>query len=489
MKTALIAFHEDNISIRSLSAFLKARGKECLCFFCQEPLTEGAIKALAVIMKEQCVALAGVSLVTDDFAKAVRVTEFIRKELRVPVVWGGSHADVMAEESLAHADMVCKGEGEEALVELAQAVEQGNGYGSIANIWSRQGGSITRNPMRELCADLDGYPFPEFDAGTHYYLRKGVFEQGRRGREVYNIMGSRGCPYCCRYCYNNYRRGSYEGKGVYVRSRGIKSVLTELALARRSYGGLREVNFWDDSFFIRGREELLEFSARYRAEVALPFNVLGEPMAFDGEKLRILADCGLKSVQMGVQTGSDRVNREVYGRHILAKEMIAVARAVHEAGVKAKYDIIFNNPYETQDDIRQTLMMLLDFPLPLTLDGFNLIFYPGTEITRRALADGLIAPRDKEAADLSSIQSEANSPLTARGDSVTSSRFYAVRFSSRGKEYLNSLFRLLGSRYIPRRLFIYLIKTGSPLIKALVRMCAPAYLYLVSLRNAGRRAG
>ena len=490
MKTtiALIAFHDDAINIRALSAFLKGNGFETLCFFCQGTVTDGALAGLTGIMKREKAALAGISLVTDDFAKAVAVTRAVRKECAVPVVWGGSHADVMADECLAYADMVCKGEGEEALLELAQAIEARGEYAGIANIWSRAGGVIARNAMRGLQSDLDRYPFPEFDSASHYYLRSGGFEQGRSGRSMYNIMGSRGCPYCCRYCYNNYRRSGYEGKGSYVRLRSVKNIIEELSLAKETYAGLRQVNFWDDSFFLRGREEFLEFSGQYKLRVGIPFSVLGEPMAFDPEKLRILAGCGLRSIQMGLQTGSDRVNQEVYNRRVSADQMRQVAVRINEAGVKAKYDIIFNNPYETEEDVRQTLRMLLDFPRPFSLDGFNLIFYPGTQLTGQALADGFITPKPPEGEDFSAIQSDANSPLTAWGGSVVSSRFYAVRYSSRQKEYLNTLFCLLNSRFIPRTFFERLIKTKSGVLKVLVRMCVPLYLFLVRLKNARKGA-
>ena len=51
------------------------------------------------------------------------------------------------------------------------------------------------------------------------------------------------------------------------------------------------------------------------------------------------------------------------------------------------YDIIVQNPYETENDKLQTIEVLLRTPRPFTLRLHNLRYYPGTELTRRAIKD------------------------------------------------------------------------------------------------------
>lgn len=77
----------------------------------------------------------------------------------IPIIIGGKHPTVAPEETIAfpHFDMLCIGEGEEAIVELAN----NPGKTDIRNIWFKRGDEIIKNPVRPLIADLDTLPFPD----------------------------------------------------------------------------------------------------------------------------------------------------------------------------------------------------------------------------------------------------------------------------------------------------------------------------------------
>ncbi|MGA2687136.1 MAG: cobalamin B12-binding domain-containing protein [Candidatus Korobacteraceae bacterium] len=62
-------------------------------------------------------ALIGISVMSDDFENAVRITQRLKRSLLTPVIWGGMHPTLQPKECLEHADIVCIGEGEETLVE------------------------------------------------------------------------------------------------------------------------------------------------------------------------------------------------------------------------------------------------------------------------------------------------------------------------------------------------------------------------------------
>ena len=123
-----------------------------------------------------------------------------------------------------------------------------------------------------------------------------------------------------------------------------------------------------------------------------------------------------------------------------------MADYIKELGIKGVYDIIFNNPYETRDDIAETIKLLLKFPRPLFIEGYNLIFYPGTDITVKALKDGLIYQK-QDVDDISTIQGDYNSPVTAYGKDVFSTRFYGIRFDPDEKKYWNQILYLFTIRW------------------------------------------
>lgn len=273
-------------------------------------------------------------------------------------------------------------------------------------------------------------------------------------------MTSRGCPYSCHYCYNSYRRKQFEGKGKYLRKRSIKNVVEELARAKRTFKELNKVNFWDDSFVTRSIEEFEDFKSLYTKNIALPFFALVEPMAFDFKKIEMLKESGLTKLQIGIQSGSERVNKNIYNRHVSNKKVIDIAYFLNKLGIDAIYDIIFNNPYETPDDVAETAKLFLQFPKPLFLQGYNLIFYPQTTITDRALYDNYISVKI-EGEDFSTIQSASDSPIATQGKSEISNRFYEIKYNSGEKKYYNSVLTLLSLRHIPRWLIEYFARSEN----------------------------
>ena len=505
---ALISFLPGSISVRSLSSYLKANGFDVLCLYCPGEFSEKNLVAVLRIFRERSVSLVGVSLVTDDYRKAVTVTEAIRAGLNLPVIWGGAHVNVRPEESLVHADMICLGEGEEALLDLARSAAQGRAGTSIPNIWFRGSDGVVRNELRPLTEDLDRYPMPDFDPATQFVMtRTGVemFDGGRQDGQ-YSIMTSRGCPYSCHYCYNSYRRRQYKGKGRYLRARSIDSVIAELLKAKETISGLKKILFWDDSFIARSAEELRRFRDAYRAKIGLPFFALTEPMAFDKEKIVLLKESGLQSLQIGLQSGSDRVNRDIYNRRVSREEALRMARDVHDLGVEVIYDLIFNNPYETTADLAETIDLVSRFPKPYRLQGYNLIFYPGTVITEKALQDGYLAERDILAGKYrkdgeraeqevflcsqSTIQAAHNTPIGSGSRAEVSSRFYDVHFDYRHKAYLNDVLSLLAYRRLPLGPLARMLNgAGTPLKRAVLAAIQACLRAAVQAAQAMKKNG
>lgn len=483
-KIALISFLNHSINVRALASHVRRSGHEAICIFVLAQPDGSVSRNLVDFLDKRGIQLAGLSLVTDDYLAAARLTDDIKASLKIPVIWGGAHVNVMPEECLAHADMICMGEGEEALCELLQNSD-GDLYSNttVKNIWYRTDKGIVRNGLRPLEENLDKYACPENDRDFLFILsEKGLekFSEGHLGG-VYNVMTSRGCPYQCDYCYNSYRKNQYRGLGRYLRMRSVENVIDELKLALSLFPGLRYIQFWDDCFTARTTEELARFKELYNQHVRLPFFALIEPMIFDYEKIRLLKECGLRRLQVGIQTGSERVNRDVYNRKASNTKVLQTAHYINRLGIEVVYDLIFNNPYETSEDLRQTIEMLSRFPRPFQVQGYNLIYYPGTRITERALADGFISPNNGSGSTVP-IQSKDNSPISMRGTGRISSRFYSINYSSEEKLYWNTVISLLASNYIPRSIVRFFGRSEGPVKKVLLKMFVRAYAAAASAK-------
>jgi len=485
--TALISFLTNSINTRLLSSYLKHNGYEATCYFCPVSVNDENLKALVDHLRDRRVSLVGISLVTDDYYSAVVVTNAIKNKLGLPVIWGGAHVNVRPEECLQHADMICRGEGEEALLELVRTMSSTGGTGTtIKNIWYINNGAVIHNELRSLEENLDKYPFPDFDLRSQYVMDEAsvtaLTEKHLKGE--YSIMTSRGCPYSCRYCYNNYRRQHYLGKGKYLRARSIENVIAELSQAKTVFKNLRTVNFWDDSFVARPMSDFETLRNLYNKEIALHFFALIEPMAFNYEKIKILRDAGLSKLQIGIQTGSERINRDIYNRQVSNKHVLEMANAIHAMGIEVIYDIIFNNPYEHREDVLETVKLLLSFPGTVSVQGFNLIFYPGTELTERALKDKFISMKPAMD-DFSTIEGKGDSPIATMGTAQISSRFYTICYNSINKNYLNTLVALIPRRYVPRSVIRFFASSETTLKRLLLGLfirfyyCTAARTYTV----------
>ena len=482
----LVSFLINSLNTRLLSSCLKENGYDATCFFCEGSFNDHNMKELVEMISKKKLSLIGVSLVTDDYEAAVRITQEIKEKTGIPVIWGGAHVNVKPEESLDHADMVCLGEGEEALLELARNMSgQDKVDTSIRNIWFNTDLGIVRNEICNLEENLDKYPFPDFDFNSMYVMNNKGFETLNENHlnGEYSIMTSRGCPYGCTYCYNNYRRRQYKGKGKYLRTRSIEKVIEELSYAKRTFNGLRKIKFMDDSFIARKMKDFEKFKELYLDKIDLPFYALAEPMAFDFQKVKLLREAGLSELQVGIQSGSERTNREEYKRKISNQKVLQMAQSINDLGINVVYDLIFNNPYETREDLVETIDFLMKFPEPFSLQGYNLIFYPGTEITDRALKDGHISPNEN-ANDFSTIEGKEDSPISMRGQSEVSGRFYKINYSSTEKEYYNSVISLMAYNHVPRVIIRFFRMSDKPFMLTLLKFFNRLYNFAHDLKQA-----
>jgi len=102
-----------------------------------------------------------ISAIPPTAPKSYRLADQL-KGAGIPVVLGGFHTHFIPEEGLEHAPYVIRGEGEETLVELIHALENGTGLDSINGLSYLEDGQPRHNPDRPLIQDLDMNPIPDF---------------------------------------------------------------------------------------------------------------------------------------------------------------------------------------------------------------------------------------------------------------------------------------------------------------------------------------
>jgi len=153
--------------------------------------------------------------------------------------------------------------------------------------------------------------------------------------------------------------------------------------------------------------------------VGIPLRITGATPDITREKLAPLVDAGLIEVRMGIQTAAEHT-KKLYKRHHSNEKVEKAVRLINEFSDKIRlpgYDIILDNPWETEDDLIETLMFLSKLPTPYILFLFSLTFHPGTELYELAKKEGIVKD------DLKDV--------------------YCIDFGNCKKTYLNKLFFLL----------------------------------------------
>lgn len=323
--------------------------------------------------------LVGFSVMSGSHRWAASLARDIKTTYGVQTILGGAHATFFPE-VLEHdgIDMVLRGEGEDAAVELMEAIDRRRPLSTIANIWHKNG-RIVKNEVRPLRRDLDAYPFPD----RHLYDELG----GRFDRSVQNVITSRGCPWHCSFCFEDAMRELYAGKGKYVRLRGIDHVLEECRLLKQTQS-VRTIYFADDVFGM-STQWLYEFLPRYRREVGLPFICLvrADIVAGNPEYAERLAAGGCASVFFGVESADEELRNRVLMKRLSTRQIELAARRLHDAKIPFRTYNIVGLPGETLEDALRTVelnvRLATDYPWCSVFSPM-----PGTALTEYAISTG-----------------------------------------------------------------------------------------------------
>jgi anaerobic magnesium-protoporphyrin IX monomethyl ester cyclase len=264
-------------------------------------------------------------------------------------VFGGPHPtffpEMVEEEGV---DGICRGEGEEALVELVDSLAQG-GPTAVLELdnWSfRRNGHTIANPVRPYIADLDSLPFPD---RALVYERDPITARSK----IKHFLAGRGCPYNCTYCFNHALGELYRGKGRRFRLRSVDNVLEEVLWVREHYP-LEFVVFVDDTFVL-SNDWLAEFADKYPRRIGLPFFCNTRANLVTPEQVRQLKGAGCHCVSMGIETGNDRLRNDLLKRHMSREQILEAARLIHEGGLHLTTTNMIGLPTSTLEDDWETL--------------------------------------------------------------------------------------------------------------------------------------
>lgn len=317
----------------------------------------------------------GISCLTVEAKQMHAISKALKEEIRgVKVIVGGPHVLSFSDKTISdpHIDCLCLGEGERTMVELLEAIENGKSLMDIQGICFRDNGKIIYTAPRPPIDNLDTIPFPSWDLIPleRYSEHPGMFGNSGK-RRFMTLFTSRGCPYHCIYCHNNF--------GKSFRGRTPENVVSEIE-ALMSHYGIKEFEIVDDIFNldIQRAERICDLIIQKGLDISLVFPNGLRADRLERDLLEKLKRAGTKCIFFPIETASPRVQR-------LARKNLNIEKALEAISIADKLDILCHSffmlgfPTETKEEILKTIDFAAGSRLHLS-NFFIVTPFPGTEL-------------------------------------------------------------------------------------------------------------
>ncbi|MFX0099879.1 MAG: B12-binding domain-containing radical SAM protein [Candidatus Hodarchaeota archaeon] len=274
-------------------------------------------------------------------------------------------------------DFCVRGEGEQTLVELMDALERNGPLDAIKGISYRKNGKIIETPDRPQIKDLDSIPIPD---------RKLLQQDYKFHDKITSMILSRGCPYNCTFCSCwKYCKGKW-------RPRSIEHVIEELQILYND--GFREIMFTDDCFNA-SRKRILKLCYLMRKErLDFVWHCIGRVDRSDKKFLRTMVKAGCKTIYYGIESANQRI-LDYYRKKATPEQAVLAVKNSKKAGVESiGSGFIIGAPDETKEEILNTVKFGLRLQkLGLTALQFQLLYVTvGTAIYDEYVAKGYLDP-------------------------------------------------------------------------------------------------
>ncbi|MDP8261798.1 MAG: radical SAM protein [Candidatus Ancaeobacter aquaticus] len=323
----------------------------------------------------------GFSVLTAGLKSALALAAKLKRNYPDSInIFGGIHPTAMPDEIMQFncVDYVVRGEGEINIVNLYNAIKNGDDISSIPSLSFRKDGKIVHNPIS--CVhdnEYINYPFP-------YHL----FAKNKHKYDFGFVISSRGCPYECIFCSNRVTTG----KRYYFKSPEV--IIDELNTLYHKYNQ-RHIQFLDDNFLVNKERVyvLLEYIRKSSLDKKMVFNFQSRGDNTDYKLMEELYRTGFKNVFFGLETASEEIMKTIKKGETVAQCIDAVNMA-KKIGFHVSATFIYGLPGDTHKDRMDCVRLCKDLKLDLVRFN-NATPYPGTELydiaknTKRLYVQGM----------------------------------------------------------------------------------------------------
>lgn len=377
--------------------------------------------------------------------EAARLAKVLKPN--VLTVAKGAHFHILDVESLEkypQLDCVIRGEYEITAAEIGKGVPLDQILGLT---WRDETGQIRRNGDRPFIDNLDTIPFPARHlTNNRLYVRPDTMEAQT------TIVTNRGCPHSCIYCLAPIVSGKKN------RYRSTDNVIAEIEECVYKFG-IRNFLFRSD-LFTQNKKWVIELCQKIidkNLDISWASNSRVD--CINREMLDWMKKAGCWIIAFGVESGNPDILEKIKKKATVDQAREAV-RLCREAGVKSSIYLLMGLPWDTPQTIDDNVKLAQEIR-PDFVEVFYSYPFPGTELHKIALQEGLIQPGE--------VPLEAYANPAMGGLYMSQAELADYRRRSLRRIYLQPsyIIKTLSNARSPKELFQY-IKFGLLTLKDLV---------------------
>lgn len=298
--------------------------------------------------------IVGITVIfTHEWPAVVRLIELIKRRLPdMRIVVGGEHVTSMPEFCLAtsETDFIVTGEGEESIIELLDALEDGRPLEGVDGIGFRRNGDLTVNKRRARRKDVDAIPYPawhlfDIKAYNDSHLVGGM----QTGRINLPLLATRGCPYQCTFCSSP---NMWNPRWI---PRDPVKVVDEIEHHLEHFGA-SSFPFQDLTAIVQ-KEWIVAFCEeilKRKLDIAWQFPSGTRSEAIDGEVADLMRRTGMVSIAYAPESGSERT-RKLIKKRMRTDHLLASIQASVDSELNVACFLIIGFPHDTVEDLTENL--------------------------------------------------------------------------------------------------------------------------------------
>lgn len=284
----------------------------------------------------------------NDALKVLRLAKEI--DPRIITLLGGVHPTFCDEEILSQeaglVDFILRGEGEETLRELLEALEQGKEIGEVAGLSFPQEGRVCRTPDRPFLEDLDSlelaWDLVDWPLYTYFVLP---------GSRLGVISSSRGCNHSCTFCsQQRFWQQSWRG-------RSPEAVVREVEELHQRYKV--DVFLIADEYPTQDAarwEELLDRLIAKRLEAYFLMETRVEDILRDRQILPKYRRAGIIHIYIGTEA-TDQQTLDLMNKEIKVEQSEEAIALINQNGMISETSFVLGLPHETKSSVQRTLKL------------------------------------------------------------------------------------------------------------------------------------